>query len=119
MHVQIKDYGDLSYLLEAEYERQLVALSQDAELMTLPIGTRGLSRGKVSLTTIPLACPTTILLAFLTVVSSGYTVSSTGHRHVVFCASQAHVNHQRGSFEIGIFHCSVVIPDLQRNKYSR
>ena len=43
------DYGDLSYLLEAEYEQQLVALSQDAELMSLPIGTRSLSQGKVSL----------------------------------------------------------------------
>lgn len=43
------DYGDLSYLLEAEYERQLVGLSQDAELMSLPIGTRSLSQGKVSL----------------------------------------------------------------------
>jgi len=39
----------LSYLLEAEYEQQLVALSQDAELMSLPIGTRSLSQGKVSL----------------------------------------------------------------------
>ncbi len=47
--MQITDYGDLSYLLEAEYEQQLVALSQDAELMSLPIGTRSLSQGKVSL----------------------------------------------------------------------
>ncbi len=39
----------MSYLLEAEYEQQLVALSQDAELMSLPIGTRSLSQGKVSL----------------------------------------------------------------------
>ncbi|DBA72905.1 TPA: hypothetical protein ACH3X2_009866 [Trebouxia sp. C0005] len=45
----IMDYGDLSYLLEAEYEQQLVALSQDAELMSLPIGTRSLSQGKVYL----------------------------------------------------------------------
>ena len=47
--LQVKDYGDLSYLVEAEYERQLVALSQDAELRSLPIGTRGLTQGKVSL----------------------------------------------------------------------
>ena len=47
--IQIKDYGDLSYLLEAEYERQLVALSQDAELRSPPMGTRGLTKGKVSL----------------------------------------------------------------------
>lgn len=47
--VQMKDYGDLSYLLDTEYERQLVALSQDAELRSLPIGTRGLTKGKVSL----------------------------------------------------------------------
>ena len=46
--MQIKDYGDLSYLVEAEYERQLVGLSQDAELMSLPIGTRGLTKGKVT-----------------------------------------------------------------------
>ena len=46
--IQIKDYGDLSYLLEAEYERQLVALSQDAELRSPPLGTRGLTKGKVS-----------------------------------------------------------------------
>ena len=50
MHcIQMKDYGDLSYLLEAEYERQLVALSQDAELRSPPMGTRGLTKGKVSL----------------------------------------------------------------------
>lgn len=47
--MQIKDYGDLSYLLEAEYERQLVALSQDAELRNPPMGTRGLTKGKVGL----------------------------------------------------------------------
>ena len=47
--IQIKDYGDLSYLLEAEYERQLVALSQDAEMRSPPMGTRGLTKGKVSL----------------------------------------------------------------------
>ena len=46
--LQIVDYGDLSYLLESEYEQQLVALSQDAELLSLPIGTRSLSAGKVS-----------------------------------------------------------------------
>ena len=49
--LQMKDYGDLSYLLDAEYERQLVALSQDAELRSPPIGTRGLTKGKVSLIT--------------------------------------------------------------------
>lgn len=47
--IQMKDYGDLSYLVEAEYERQLVALSQDAELRSPPMGTRGLTKGKVSL----------------------------------------------------------------------
>ncbi len=51
--LQITNYGDLSYLLEAEYEQQLVALSQDAELMSLPIGTRSLSQGKVSLSVHP------------------------------------------------------------------
>ncbi|KAL3157358.1 hypothetical protein ABBQ32_011839 [Trebouxia sp. C0010 RCD-2024] len=45
----MKDYGDLSYLLDAEYERQLVALSQDAELRSPPVGTRGLTKGKVYL----------------------------------------------------------------------
>ena len=47
--LQMKDYGDLSYLVEAEYERQLVALSQDAQLRSPPIGTRGLTKGQVSL----------------------------------------------------------------------
>ena len=47
--MQILDYGDLSYLLQEEYDRQLVAMSQDAELMSPPIGTRGLVHGKVSL----------------------------------------------------------------------
>lgn len=47
--LQMKEYGDLSYLVEAEYERQLVALSQDAELRSPPMGTRGLTKGKVSL----------------------------------------------------------------------
>ena len=44
--VQIMDYGDLSYLMEEEYERQLVALSQDAQLMSLPVGTRNLAQGQ-------------------------------------------------------------------------
>lgn len=45
--VQMNDYGDLSYLTDARYEQQLVELSQGAELVTLPIGTRGFTAGKV------------------------------------------------------------------------
>ena len=43
----MNDYGDLSYLTDARYEQQLVELSQGAELVSLPIGTRGFTAGKV------------------------------------------------------------------------
>ena len=46
--LQMSDYGDLSYLTEAKYEQQLVDLSQSAELVSVPIGTRGFTAGKVS-----------------------------------------------------------------------
>lgn len=48
----MSDYGDLSYLTEAKYEQQLVQLSQGAELVSLPIGTRGFIAGKVSSCTV-------------------------------------------------------------------
>ena len=44
----MSDYGDLSYLTEDKYEQQLVELSQGAELVSVPIGTRGFTAGKVS-----------------------------------------------------------------------
>ena len=44
--IQIKDYGDLSYLLEAEYERQLVALSQGRRAEEPTIGNQRPHKGQ-------------------------------------------------------------------------
>ena len=87
---QIVDYGDLSYLLEAEYERQLVALSQDAELLSLPLGTRSLAQGKVGYP--PAASPCPCCPAYHTAVSMALSLqgcsSSPGVWYSVQCVMQ-------------------------------